>query len=98
VISSLSVSLDGYIAGPDDGPEHPLGRGGERLFDWYSAGDTDYVMRAACSTRSRSTWCRSCSAAASACSRRGGGTPVSLQRTQTIEGTGVTHLRFRVLR
>ena len=26
VIIGLSVSLDGYIAGPDDGMEFPLGR------------------------------------------------------------------------
>ena len=26
VIVGLFVSLDGYIAGPDDGLEHPLGR------------------------------------------------------------------------
>lgn len=38
VVVGLSMSLDGYIAGPDDGPEHPLGRGGERLFAWMSAG------------------------------------------------------------
>jgi len=30
----ISVSLDGYAAGPDDGPEHPLGRGGEQLHEW----------------------------------------------------------------
>lgn len=38
VIVGLTVSLDGFIAGPDDGPGRPLGRGGERLFDWMSAG------------------------------------------------------------
>jgi dihydrofolate reductase len=38
VIIGLSVSLDGYIAGPDDGMEFPLGRGGEALFTWMSAG------------------------------------------------------------
>ena len=38
VTVSLSVSLDGYIAGPYDGAEHPLGVGGERLFAWMSAG------------------------------------------------------------
>ena len=38
VMMSLSVSLDGYIAGPDDGAEHPLGVGGERLFAWMDAG------------------------------------------------------------
>ena len=30
----LSMSLDGFVAGPDDGPEAPLGRGGERLHEW----------------------------------------------------------------
>ncbi|MDQ1045130.1 hypothetical protein QFZ76_003366 [Streptomyces sp. V4I2] len=31
VIAQLSTSLDGYIAGPESGREHPLGIGGERL-------------------------------------------------------------------
>jgi dihydrofolate reductase len=34
----LSVSLDGFIAGPDDGPAFPLGRGGDGLFTWMTAG------------------------------------------------------------
>ena len=38
ITMSLSISLDGFIAGPDDGLEHPLGVGGERLFAWMSAG------------------------------------------------------------
>jgi dihydrofolate reductase len=38
VFVSLTMSLDGFIAGPDDGPELPLGRGGERLFAWMNAG------------------------------------------------------------
>jgi dihydrofolate reductase len=44
VSMGLSMSLDGFIAGPNDGPEHPLGEGGERLFDWYSTGDTEYGL------------------------------------------------------
>src|SRR5215210_1825606 len=40
----LTMSLDGFIAGPNDGPEHPLGEGGMRLFDWFSAGDTEYGL------------------------------------------------------
>jgi dihydrofolate reductase len=39
VMSALTMSLDGFIAGPNDGPERPLGEGGERLFDWYFKGD-----------------------------------------------------------
>jgi dihydrofolate reductase len=38
VIVSLSVSLDGFIAGAGDGVELPLGRGGDRLFTWMNAG------------------------------------------------------------
>jgi hypothetical protein len=38
VVVGLSVSLDGFIAGSDDSPDLPLGRGGEGLFAWMSAG------------------------------------------------------------
>ena len=38
VVVSLSASLDGFIAGPNDGPGNPLGDGGGPLFDWWSAG------------------------------------------------------------
>ena len=30
----ISMSLDGYTAGPRQSPENPLGEGGERLHDW----------------------------------------------------------------
>lgn len=38
VVVGLSMSLDGFVAGPNDGPDNPLGDGGDRLFDWCSAG------------------------------------------------------------
>jgi dihydrofolate reductase len=44
VAVGLTMSLDGFIAGPNDGPGQPLGEGGMRLFDWYSSGDTDYEL------------------------------------------------------
>jgi len=31
---SISISLDGYVAGPDPGPEQGLGAGGEQLHEW----------------------------------------------------------------
>jgi len=34
VKARIAVSLDGFIAGPNQGTEHPLGEGGERLHDW----------------------------------------------------------------
>jgi dihydrofolate reductase len=30
----MSISLDGFIAGPNEGPDNGLGDGGERLHDW----------------------------------------------------------------
>ena len=38
VAAGQSVSLDGFIAGPNDGPGNPLGDGGGKLFEWMSAG------------------------------------------------------------
>jgi len=34
VTSDMSMSLDGYIAGPNDNIENPLGEGGDRLHQW----------------------------------------------------------------
>jgi dihydrofolate reductase len=34
VKAQISVSLDGFIAGPNQGEEHPLGEGGEELHEW----------------------------------------------------------------
>ena len=31
VTAGITVSIDGYITGPDDGPAKGLGEGGERL-------------------------------------------------------------------
>ena len=30
----ISMSLDGYVAGPNQSEENPLGEGGEQLHDW----------------------------------------------------------------
>jgi dihydrofolate reductase len=35
VVFDITASLDGYVAGPNDSPELPMGEGGMRLFDWY---------------------------------------------------------------
>ena len=32
----ISTSLDGYVAGPNQSQEEPLGEGGERLHDWVT--------------------------------------------------------------
>jgi len=39
VVIDLSMSLDGYITGPNDNPENGLGDGGDRLHEWYLSND-----------------------------------------------------------
>jgi dihydrofolate reductase len=51
VIVALSMSLDGFIAGSNDGSEQPLGKGGMRLFDWYFDGDTPIRQYQAAASR-----------------------------------------------
>ena len=34
VVLDISMSLDGFVAGPNPSLEHPLGEGGERLHEW----------------------------------------------------------------
>jgi dihydrofolate reductase len=42
VVAGITTSVDGYIAGPDDGPEKGLGEGGERLHYWVFGGPWTY--------------------------------------------------------
>ena len=44
VRTGLSMSLDGFIGGPNDSPEAPMGAGGEWLLAWYSGGETEYRL------------------------------------------------------
>jgi dihydrofolate reductase len=41
VVFNMTVSLDGFVAGPNDGPENGLGDGGDALFNWYFSGETE---------------------------------------------------------
>src|SRR5918994_6064957 len=40
IIVSISMSLDGFSAGPNVSPENPLGEGGERLHEWLFRSNT----------------------------------------------------------
>jgi dihydrofolate reductase len=44
VIVGLSMSLDGFVAGPNDSPENGMGDGGMALFNWYNMGDIDFPL------------------------------------------------------
>ena len=41
----MSMSLDGFIAGPNEGPGNGLGDGGHRLHEWYFEGADDDANR-----------------------------------------------------
>ncbi len=41
IIADISISLDGFVTGPDPGPDNGLGTGGEALHTWAFAGDPD---------------------------------------------------------
>jgi dihydrofolate reductase len=41
VIADISVSLDGFVTGPDPGPDSGLGTGGEALHSWAFSDDPD---------------------------------------------------------
>jgi dihydrofolate reductase len=42
VVAGITTSVDGYIAGPNDGPGKGLGEGGERLHYWVFGGPWTY--------------------------------------------------------
>jgi dihydrofolate reductase len=42
VIAGITMSVDGYITGPDDGPGRGLGIGGEALHSWVFGGPWTY--------------------------------------------------------
>jgi dihydrofolate reductase len=41
IIADISVSLDGFVTGPDPGPDNGLGIGGEALHSWAFSNDPD---------------------------------------------------------
>lgn len=48
VVLHFSMSLDGYVAGPDVGVDLPMGAGGERLHDWlFEAPRTEVDLQVA---------------------------------------------------
>jgi dihydrofolate reductase len=46
VVAAITTSIDGYIAGPSDGPGKGLGDGGERLHYWVFGGPWTYAGEA----------------------------------------------------
>jgi hypothetical protein len=40
----MSISADGYVAGPNQDEDHPLGVGGRGLHDWHLGPDKDHPV------------------------------------------------------
>ena len=82
----MSMSLDGYIAGPDDRPGQELGRDGGRLFNWLddreSDGPSGQVYREAMATGAVISGRRT----------------FELDLVRRLDDRDVTHLRYRVRR
>ena len=57
IVLNMSMSLDGFISGPQDDARPSLGLDGRQVFDWLADGTGDpasFVLRASaarCSTR-----------------------------------------------
>ena len=41
IIADISVSLDGFVTGPDPSPDNGLGTGGGALYTWAFSDDLD---------------------------------------------------------
>jgi hypothetical protein len=41
VVLDKSMSLDGFITGPNPGPDNPRGDGGDRIFAWFVANQAE---------------------------------------------------------
>ncbi|GAA3842361.1 dihydrofolate reductase family protein [Streptomyces phyllanthi] len=55
VVLNATMSLDGFMAGPDISVEHPMGRGGLRLHEWIFNASTSDVDAAVAQEVSAST-------------------------------------------
>jgi dihydrofolate reductase len=45
VVCDLAISVDGFVAGPDQGPDEPLGIGGRKVHGWHLNAQSDVDRR-----------------------------------------------------
>lgn len=99
VAADISVSLDGFITGPNDNVEQPLGEGGERLHEWIRrrAGLGRQLAVPGGPPARRAADSRGAGAGEGRRLFDGLAEHIELERTRVIDSPGVTHLKFRVV-
>ncbi len=101
VVFNMSMSLDGFVAGPNNEVD--------RIFKWYFSGDTDFrfpgVDLPFKVSRASAEHIQEASRKIEIVLGNGirlfehlGAEPTELETMGVIEGTGVTHLGYRVVR
>lgn len=104
-VLSMSMSLDGFIAGPNETLANGLGDGGQRLHDWFfpgAEGDADFdAAIARLQGANRRVYDELMSTGAVIAGRRLfehlGVEHRELERVGVVEGeAGVTHLHYRL--
>jgi hypothetical protein len=89
VVLYMSMSLDGFITGPDDGLDHGLGVNGERLHDWLRAGGLDLGSHRPVDGPSAIVFDRPAAEDLPP-------DHIELELLRALDGPGVLHLRYRV--
>lgn len=97
---TMSMTLDGFVTGPDDRHGQGLGRGGGRIFDWLDDRHGAGVAQALLAARQLDEIEIHLVPVLLGAGRRlfpdDGVGPVELELTRRLEGRGVTHLRYAV--
>ncbi|MFD3444634.1 hypothetical protein ACFDTO_08555 [Microbacteriaceae bacterium 4G12] len=57
IVADISVSLDGFVTGPNVGPRNGLGDGGEALHTWAFSDDRDDQRLVRETTGMTNGWC-----------------------------------------
>jgi dihydrofolate reductase len=94
-ILDMSISIDGFIAGPDDDIGQGLGRDGHRLHDWLRDGGVSPGSHRPVEAASRLVFDELMNTGAVITGRRT--FELAGELVRTLEAPGVTHQRYRVL-
>ena len=88
IIADISVSLDGFVTGPDPSPDNGLGTGGEALHTWAFSDDPD----------DRRVLCEGTARSGAGTPLFTGGAPRTLVQRSVISASTATHLTYDVFR